>query len=90
MGIYSFDIQRCFYSCEESKGKDMTIEELKCSNKNILTPGDIAPILECDANTIRYQARQDIKQLGFPASKIGTRIKIPRQAFIDWYEGNKK
>lgn len=68
----------------------MTIEELKHSNKSILTPGDIASILECDANTIRYQAKQDIKQLGFPASKIGTRIKIPRQAFIDWYEGNKK
>ena len=65
----------------------MTIEELKNSDKEILTPGDIAPILGCDANTIRHQARKDIKQLGFPASKLGARIKIPRQAFIDWYEG---
>ena len=65
----------------------MTIEELKNSTKEILTPGDIAPILGCDPNLIRYQAKQDIKQLGFPASKLGSRIKIPRQAFINWFEG---
>ena len=67
----------------------MTIEEIKASDKNILTPGDIAPVLNCDPNIIRYQAKIDIKALGFPATKIGCRVKIPRQAFIDWYEGNK-
>ena len=65
----------------------MTIEEIKNMHKDILTPGDIAPILGCDPNVIRHQAKEDIKQLGFPASKIGSRIKIPRQAFINWFEG---
>ena len=65
----------------------MTIQDLKELDKDILTPGDIAPILGCDPNVIRFQAKQDIKQLGFPASKIGTRIKIPRLAFIKWFEG---
>ncbi len=65
----------------------MTIEEIKTSDKNMLTPGDIAPVLGCDPNLIRYQAKEDIKQLGFPAAKLGSRIKIPRQAFINWYEG---
>ena len=65
----------------------MTIEDIKKMSKEILTPGDIAPILKCDPNIIRFQASQDIKQLGFPAAKIGTRVKIPRKAFIDWYEG---
>ena len=65
----------------------MTIEDIKKMDKEILTPGDIAPVLGCDPNCIRFQAKQDIKQLGFPASKIGTRIKIPRKAFINWFEG---
>ena len=66
----------------------MTIEELKKLDKDILTPADIAPILKCDPNVIRYQAKEDIKQLGFPASKIGSRIKIPKQAFLNWFTGN--
>ena len=68
-------------------GGIMTIEDIKKMSKEILTPGDVAPVLGCDPNVIRYQAAQDIKQLGFPASKIGTRIKIPRLAFIKWFEG---
>ena len=67
----------------------MTIQDIKNMDKEVLTPGDVAPILGCDPNAIRYQAKQDIKQLGFPAAKIGTRIKIPKKAFIDWFEGNK-
>ena len=65
------------------------IDIIKNMDKDILTPGDIAPVLGCDPNVIRWQAKQDIKQLGFPASKIGTRIKIPRLAFIKWFEGEK-
>lgn len=65
----------------------MTIEEIKESNKSILTPMDVAQVLGCDPNVIRKQANEDIRQLGFPAAKIGTRIKIPRQAFVDWYYG---
>lgn len=65
----------------------MTIQDLKELKKDILTPGDIAPILGCDPNVIRYQAEKDIKALGFSATKIGTRVKIPRLAFIKWFEG---
>ena len=65
----------------------MTIEDVKKMTKDILTPGEVAQILHCDPNVLRYQAEKDIKQLGFPASKLGSRVKIPRQAFIDWFEG---
>ena len=65
----------------------MTIQDLKELKKDIVTPGDIAPILGCDPNVIRYQAEKDIKALGFSATKIGTRVKIPRLAFIKWFEG---
>lgn len=63
----------------------MTIEDIKKMDKEILTPGDVAPVLGCDPNLIRYQAKHDINSLGFPASKIGSRIKIPRKAFIAWF-----
>lgn len=63
----------------------MTIEDIKRMDKEILTPGDIAPVLNCDPNVIREQARQDITKLGFPAAKIGSRVKIPRKAFIAWF-----
>ena len=65
----------------------MNIEDLKKMDKEILTPTDVAPLLRCDPNVIRYQAKRDIRQLGFPASKIGSRIKIPKEAFIKWFEG---
>lgn len=67
----------------------MTIEDIKKMDKEVLTPGDVASVLRCDPNVIREQARQDIKKLGFPAAKVGTRVKIPKQAFIDWFEGSK-
>lgn len=63
----------------------MTIEELMKTDKEILTPGDVAQVLKCDPNLIRHQANKDIKALGFPASKLGSRIKIPRKAFLAWY-----
>lgn len=64
----------------------MTIEDIKKIDKEILTPCDVAPLLNCDPNLIRWQAKQDVKQLGFPASKMGSRVKIPKQGFINWWE----
>lgn len=70
--------------------KRMTIEDIKNMDKEILTPADVASVLGCDPNCIRFQAKQDIKQLGFPAAKIGSRIKIPRKAFVRWFENITK
>lgn len=67
----------------------MTIEDIKNMPKSVLTPGDIAPLLNCDPNVIRYQAATDIRQLGFPAAKIGSRVKIPKDAFVKWFEGSE-
>ena len=67
----------------------MNIEDIKNMDKEILTPGDVAPLLGCDPNILRFQAKQDIKALGFPAAKIGSRIKIPKEGFIKWFEHNQ-
>ena len=34
--------------------------------------------------TINVQAKQDPSKLGFAVSILGTRVKIPRLAFIHW------
>lgn len=65
----------------------MTIQEMKTSTKEILTPADIASVLCVDPQRIRIQVEEDPSKLGFPVSKIGTRVKIPRLGFLRWLEG---
>ena len=65
----------------------MTLDELKASDKVMLTPADVAPILGCDPQDIRVQARQHPELLGFNVAVVGTRVKVPRVAFIRWVEG---
>lgn len=60
----------------------MTIEEMQNSPQRWLTPSDIAPVLETDANTIRRQAFEDPSKLGFPVVVLCKRIKINRVGFL--------
>lgn len=69
----------------------MTFDEIKASRKEYLTPRDVAEVLHCAQYSINVQVADDIKHgknsLGFPVIKIGTRVKIPRLAFIAFMEG---
>lgn len=69
----------------------MTMEEIKASDKAFLIPKDIAPVLGCDPYSISIQVRQDkergVNSFPFPTIRIGTRTKIPREAFIKAMEG---
>ena len=67
----------------------MTIEEIRASDKTMLTPADVAPILKCNAYSLNITARNNIRALGFPASLVGTRLKIPRIGFIRWFDGQE-
>ena len=60
----------------------MTVDDLMKSEKPMLTPDQIAPILGCNAQWIRATAKENPQQLGFPVTVIGTRTKIPRLAFL--------
>ena len=60
----------------------MTLDEIKASDKAVLTPGDIAEVLGSDQQTIRVQARTAPEKLGFPVVIIGCRTKIPRIPFL--------
>lgn len=69
----------------------MTLDEIRASDKAFLIPSDIAPVLGCSAYSISVQVRQDKEQgvnsFPFPTIRIGTRTKIPREAFIKAMEG---
>ena len=68
----------------------MTFDEIKNYDEDTLVPTDIAPILHCSAYSINLQAQTDPTKLGFPVSMVGTRVKIPKQGFIAFWEGRKK
>ena len=62
----------------------MTLDEIRNSTKDVLTPADIAPVLGVDPQSIR---KADIVDLGFPVCRIGTRTLIPRKPFLAFMEG---
>lgn len=62
----------------------MTYEEILHSDKPFLTPDDVSDVLGCKPYSVNVQAKTDITKLGFPASLIGTRVRIPRLGFIRW------
>lgn len=69
----------------------MTFEEIKKSDKEMLILADICDILGCDKYNINVQVKED-KQNGtnsfpFPTILLGSRVKIPRRAFIKAMEG---
>lgn len=63
-------------------GQFVAIEALKVDNRLFVDADDIAPVLESNPQDIRDTARRDITQLGFPAIRIGARLKIPREPFL--------
>lgn len=64
----------------------MTLEELKALDKPVITPAIAAQFLKCNPYNISIQALDCPERLGFPVSRIGTRTKIPRLAFISFLE----
>ena len=68
----------------------MTLDDIRALDREYLIPREIAPILGCDPHDIRVAAKQRPELLGFNVSVIGSRVKIPKRAFIAWMEGNKE
>lgn len=62
----------------------MTISEIKASTKDWLTAVDVAPVLKCDLNYIRWQAHADPKKLGFEVTVMKRRVKINRKSFLEY------
>ena len=64
----------------------MTLDEIRSSDKIMLTPADIAPVLGVNPQSIRAA---DPVDLGFPVAKIGTRTLIPRVPLLTFVEGSQ-
>lgn len=64
----------------------MTIEAIRESKEDFLIAEDIASILGAKAQSIRDQAQKDPAGFPFPVLVLGTRVKIPRKAFVEFYE----
>lgn len=65
----------------------MTLDDIKALDREYLTPAQVSEVLGCDAQDVRVQAKQHPERLGFHVAVIGSRVKIPRLAFIRWMEG---
>ena len=64
----------------------MTLAEIIRSDKEVLTPAEVAPLLRSTHQTIRVFARQRPDLLGFPTIIMGTRVRIPRIPFLKFMD----
>lgn len=62
----------------------MTYQEAQESDKDMLTPQDIAPILGVHPQTISDKAKEG--SLEFAYIRSGNTTKIPRLAFLHWMQ----
>lgn len=63
----------------------MTLDEIRNSTKEVLTPADIAEVLGADPQDIRVQARTAPEKLGFPVIVVKSRIKVPKVPFLKFF-----
>ena len=72
----------------------MTLDSIERDAREFLIPKDIAPILGCSPYSITLQVRQDkergVNSFPFPTVLIGTRVKIPRRAFLRVMKGGEE
>ena len=64
----------------------MTLQQIRESEKTFLAPSDVAEVLGCMPYSINLQVKEDPSKLGFATTLIGTRVRIPRAAFLHWLQ----
>lgn len=67
----------------------MTLEQLESLETEVLTCKQVGEVLGMDQTTLHLQAVEDPERLGFPVVVAGTRVKIPRRAFINFMKGER-
>lgn len=71
------------------KSTRTTLDTIRQMSRETLTPAIVAEVLGCDPQTIRLRARMAPERLGFPTIVMGSRVLIPREAFIHFMEEKK-
>lgn len=64
-----------------------TLKDIEAMTAEKLTPQQVADVIGANAQAIRIQARDNPERLGFPVIVVGHRVKIPRQAFLNFMRG---
>lgn len=65
----------------------MTLAEIEALPSEVLTCQQIAPVLGANPATIHLQATDRPELLGFPVIVMGSRVKVPKAAFIRFMRG---
>lgn len=65
----------------------MTLAEIEAMPCEVLTCKQVAGVLQADPYKIHLQATQRPEQLGFPVIVCGTRVKVPKAAFVKFMRG---
>ena len=66
--------------------QSMTFEQMQHSDADFLLCKDVCDLLRCKQDSLNAQAKEDPSKLGFPVCVMGTRVRIPRLAFIHWVQ----
>jgi len=61
-----------------------TLAELAAMDREMLTPADVAPLLDSSAQSVRSQAQVNAAALGFHVCIVKNRVYIPKLAFLRW------
>ncbi len=65
----------------------MTLREIEQLDTEVLLPAQVAEVLGCFQYSITTQARENAAALGFPVIITGTRVRIPKEAFVRFMKG---
>lgn len=68
----------------------MTLFDIVKIPNETLTCKQVAPILGYGEYQLHQQAVKHPERLGFPVIVIGNRVKIPKNAFISFMNGERK
>ncbi len=68
----------------------MTLREIEAMPQEFLTPKQVATAIGTDPNLIRYQAHNAPHKLGFPVVVVGSRVKIPKEGFLNFCRGKER
>lgn len=64
-----------------------TLQDIEKHPREFLTPALVAPVIGMDQQTLRMRARERPDLLGFSVICAGSRVKIPKEAFLRFMRG---
>ena len=67
----------------------MTFADIENIRDETLTPLQVGAFLHINPQSIRQKARECPEKLGFPVIVIGSRVLIPKRAFIQFMQGKE-